>query len=142
MGAADFAGREGGAVVFGGVVGRGGAVGTGNVRMCGLHALPESGAPPAAAEKSPRGLSSRLGPAGAELFPSLSLDGAGSGDCSGSAAARRGRGDAVGSDPGSARRTDDPEPYDVLGRRGLRRGRRGTPRDQGVPPGAGQVPGG
>ncbi|MEU2334063.1 hypothetical protein ABZ770_15595 [Streptomyces sp. NPDC006654] len=53
--------RGGGGVVFGGVVGRGGAVGIGNVRMWGLQALPDTGAPKLVG-RSLRGRSARAAP--------------------------------------------------------------------------------
>ncbi|RPE45235.1 hypothetical protein EDD90_8498 [Streptomyces sp. Ag109_O5-1] len=120
--------------VLGGVVGRGGAVGTGNVRMCGLHALPDSGVPMVVG-KSLRGRSGRLGPAtpvppavvsaeGVDVVHGRATDGRdgcgapsaprrSSDDDSGSdsAEARGGRNDPVASDAPSGRRTDGPGPY-------------------------------
>ncbi|WP_145968951.1 hypothetical protein [Streptomyces hyaluromycini] len=93
--------------------------------MCGLHALPESGVPMPVAGKSPRGRSNRLGPVAPDVPPAGSPDGAAgraddgpavprrsSDDGSVSSAARRGRSEVVGSDPGCVRRDDGPGPWD------------------------------
>ncbi|MEU0964470.1 hypothetical protein ABZ357_03150 [Streptomyces sp. NPDC005917] len=96
-------------------MGRGGAVGTGNVRMCGLHAVPDSGAPgaPGEAEKSLRGRSGRLGPVTREEPAAVSAEDEGAGpaaprrpsdDGSGSSAPRTGRSEAVDSAADSGRR--------------------------------------
>ena len=119
-------GGRGGGAAFGGAVGRGGAVGTGTVRMCGLHALPDSGAPMVAAGKSPRCRSSRLGTAVPDGPLAVSLDGSAglpgrvvrgpaaarrsSDDGSGSPAVRSGRGEPPGSEPEPVRRGEGPGP--------------------------------